>query len=1037
MNPNKITYFAETDARNQRVRFGIKAKDRTKHVYVIGKTGMGKSTLLENMAIQDIQNGEGLAFVDPHGKTAELLLEYVPEERIKDVVYFAPFDMEYPISFNVMEDVGIDKRHLVASGLMSAFKKIWVDAWSARMEYILNNILLALLEYPEATILGVNRMLADKEYRKKVVDNISDVSVKAFWVDEFAKYGDRYMQEAGAAIQNKIGQFISNPLVRNIVGQPKSAFDVRDLMDKQKILIVNLSKGRVGEANANLLGSMLVTKIYLGAMSRADVSESTLNRLPNFYLYVDEFQSFANESFADILSEARKYKLNLTIAHQYIEQMSEEVRAAVFGNVGTMIAFRVGAFDAEVLEKEFAPEFTAEDMVNLGFTQVYLKLMIDGVTSKPFSGTTIPPIERQPVSFKDDCISYTRKTFAKPRKTIEGDIRDWSQTIKPELKAAPKRDFKDNKAISTATTVATATTGGGVIKSVLSKFDSKTRDSDKITTPKSSLDKNDFSSNGLDPDTKKISENPIRAQASPDVTLQGTHKDTLANNYASNHFINNIPQPKINPVSLESLKDKRNVDIKSAQGNKEDLRQALASMLKNKDSGKAISATENEKKSSIISNTQASGRENLIDQKDYSRLSNNNTNRYRKDDFLDTSMKSRRIDTSVYTKDNDRPQFSKNNSDEGQSKQVGFNQGESKNSGTDDDEWVPLRAVNKRSSVEHKDSHPGNKLGDSSSFGATQDQNSTQNNTTSSGSENIIGTQRDEVEYFVRGDNNLQKISTESTVSGAPVHDFDRSSHNSNEKKATIRASLPEVNDERIFENRKGGYKDRVSSNNIRSDFQSINSGGYDRQNVSSVKRESKGELGDSAIVKKSVEVFPIYAKVTKDEAGIDVTKENHDMSVSVTNTDSSNNGRINDFYREKVLQDVEEEKGKGNHSTSHNFSNSQNINSNSTSRDSLRNTGSISKHSVIVGTNTPSSNVSDKSNKNSEHVNSKNRKESISRSRIEKSDDPNLYQYHGDSLINVTVPNSSIAQKRSGVVHEVPEKTLRKMLYVKRPNRL
>jgi len=424
-NPDKITYFGETDARNRRVAFGIKAKDRTRHVYVIGKTGMGKSTALENMAVQDIQSGEGMAFIDPHGKTAELLLEYVPQDRIKDIVYFAPFDTEYPISFNVMEDVGADKRHLVANGLMSAFKKIWVDAWSARMEYILNNILLALLEYPDSTLVGVNRMLSDKAYRKKVVSNITDPSVKAFWVDEFEKYGERYMQEAGAAIQNKVGQFVSNPLVRNIIGQPKSSFDLRKMMDEQKIIIINLSKGRVGEQNANLLGSMLITKIYLSAMSRADVSEGTLKDLPNFYLYVDEFQSFANESFADILSEARKYKLNLTIAHQYIEQMSEEVRAAVFGNVGTMVTFRVGAYDAEVLEKEFFPTFTAEDLVNLGSYQIYLKLMIDGVSSPPFSATTSAPIEKPEISFRHDILENSRSLFAQPRALVEEVIRKW------------------------------------------------------------------------------------------------------------------------------------------------------------------------------------------------------------------------------------------------------------------------------------------------------------------------------------------------------------------------------------------------------------------------------------------------------------------------------------------------------------------------------------------------------------------------------------------------------------------------------------
>ncbi len=426
MDPNAITYFAETDARNKKIKFGIKAKDRLKHVYVIGKTGMGKSTLLENMAIQDIQGGNGMTFIDPHGGTAEKLLDYVPEHRVKDVIYFAPFDINHPIAFNVMEDIGEEKRHLVVSGLMSAFKKLFgEESFSDRMQYILQNTILALLEYPGATMLGINKMLADKEYRNKVIANITDPSVKAYWTKEYAGYTERFAAEAIPAIQNKIGQFTSNPLVRNIIGQEKSSFDFRDIMDKGKIMIINLSKGKVGEGNANLLGSMLITKIYLAAMSRADRDEKELARLPNFYLYVDEFQSFANKSFADILSEARKYKLNLTIAHQYIEQMEEEVRDAVFGNVGTMISFRVGAFDAEVLEKEFAPTFEAADMVNLGFAQIYLKLMIDGVSSQPFSATTMGPIGRPDISFKENVIESSRKQFAHPKAEVEKSIVDW------------------------------------------------------------------------------------------------------------------------------------------------------------------------------------------------------------------------------------------------------------------------------------------------------------------------------------------------------------------------------------------------------------------------------------------------------------------------------------------------------------------------------------------------------------------------------------------------------------------------------------
>lgn len=441
-NPERITYFAATDSRGKRIPFGIKEKDRSKHMYVIGKTGMGKSTLLENMAIQDIRNGEGMAFIDPHGSAVDKLLDYIPKERINDVVYFAPFDMDHPVAFNVMEDVGYDKRHLVVSGLMATFKKIWKDQWSARMEYILSNTLLALLEYPDATLMGVNRMYTDKGYRKKVIENVKDPLVKDFWVKEFATYTDRYTQEATPAIQNKIGQFTSNPLIRNIIGQPKSSFDIRELMDQKKILLINLSKGLVGDTNMQLLGSMLTTRIFLAAMSRADLSAGDIKRLPNFYFYVDEFQNFANETFAEILSEARKYKLNLLIAHQYVEQMEEEVRAAVFGNVGTTISFRVGPFDAEVLETVFSPEFTKEDIVNLGFAQIYLSLMIDGVGSRPFSGVTIPPIEPPQISYRNEILAASRGHFAARREDIEKTIFDELKLLDAEPPEPKEKSVK-------------------------------------------------------------------------------------------------------------------------------------------------------------------------------------------------------------------------------------------------------------------------------------------------------------------------------------------------------------------------------------------------------------------------------------------------------------------------------------------------------------------------------------------------------------------------------------------------------------------
>lgn len=442
-NPERITFFGETDARGRRTRFGIKAKDRNRHMYVIGKTGMGKSTLLENLAIQDIQNGEGLAFIDPHGSSAERLLDYVPAERVRDVLYFAPFDLDYPIGFNIMEDVGYDKRHLVVSGIMSAFHRLFgEEKWSDRMEYILGNTLLALLEYPDATLIDINRMYIDKVFRKKVTEYITDPLVKRFWAEEFVTYTDRYTQEATPAIQNKIGQFTSNPLVRNIIGQAKSSFDLRKIMDERKIFIVNLSKGRMGESNADLIGSLLTTKIYLAAMSRADLPEAQREKLPDFYFYVDEFQSVANDSFADILSEARKYKLALIIAHQYIEQIPETIRPAVFGNVGTTIAFRVGPFDAEVLETIFSPTFMATDLVNLGFVQIYLTLMINGIGSKPFSATTIPLIPQPRLSFRDQIIAHSRKTYAHPRAEVEKEVMSHT---KAEEKPTPSKTTSEVK----------------------------------------------------------------------------------------------------------------------------------------------------------------------------------------------------------------------------------------------------------------------------------------------------------------------------------------------------------------------------------------------------------------------------------------------------------------------------------------------------------------------------------------------------------------------------------------------------------------
>lgn len=445
-----INFFAKTNFRNQERAFGIKTDDRRRHMYVIGKTGMGKSNLLENMAIQDIQNGEGVCVVDPHGEFAEKMIAAVPANRINDVVYFNPADLEFPIAFNILEAVEEDKKNLVASGMMGVFKKIWPDVWSPRMEYILNNTILALLDYPGSTMLGVNRMMSDKDFRKRVYPKIKDPVVKSFWLNEFEKWEDRFRKEAVAAIQNKVGQFLSSPIIRHIVGQPKSTIDMQEIMDQKKILIVNISKGRIGEDAMRLLGGMVVTKIQLAAMSRVNIPEEERK---DFFLYVDEFQNFATESFANILSEARKYRLSLILAHQYINQLifdgNSTVRDAIFGNVGTIISFRVGAEDAEHLEKEFEPVFMMNDIVNLAKYQIYLKLMIDGISGDAFSAETLPPKDLS--ANKENIqktIKVSRERYGRSRKEIEEKIARWSGMFNFE----EFEEEKNNKSVYQNTT---------------------------------------------------------------------------------------------------------------------------------------------------------------------------------------------------------------------------------------------------------------------------------------------------------------------------------------------------------------------------------------------------------------------------------------------------------------------------------------------------------------------------------------------------------------------------------------------------------
>ena len=429
LEPEKdVVYFARTDFRNANRLFGIKRVDRRQHMYVVGKSGTGKTTLLHNMMVQDIMNGEGGCVVDPHGEFVESLLEKIPPNRADDVVYFNPSDSDYFIGFNVLELPDSKYKHLVASGLMGIFTKIWSNVWSARMEYILNNSILALLDTPGSSLLGITRLLVDKEYRGKIIANVKDPVVKAFWVHEYEEWRDQFRNEAIAPIQNKVGQFLSSALVRNIVGQSKSTIDVFEIMNSGKIFLVNLSKGRIGEDNSALLGGMLITKMQLAAMERVRIPE---DERVDFFLYVDEFQNFATDSFANILSEARKYRLDLILAHQYIGQLvtdvSTKVRDAVFGNVGTMIMFRVGAADAEFLEQEFTPEFEIQDMVNLPNRTIYLKLMANGIASRPFSASTLPPFHGPATSSpRDEIVQSSRKRYARPAWIVEKEINEWS-----------------------------------------------------------------------------------------------------------------------------------------------------------------------------------------------------------------------------------------------------------------------------------------------------------------------------------------------------------------------------------------------------------------------------------------------------------------------------------------------------------------------------------------------------------------------------------------------------------------------------------
>ena len=413
-----LTVFAETNFRHLKHKFGIKIADRRYHMYAIGKTGTGKSTMLENMIIDDIREGRGVAVVDPHGDLIKHLLNFVPDERVGEVILFRPSDRLYPIGFNPLENVDPDLKSIVASGVVGIFKKIFGESWGPRLEYILRNTILGLLDYPNATLLGVTKILVDQDFRNRVVEKIQDPVIKDFFINEYDKYDQKFRTEAIAPIQNKVGQFLSSSTIRNIIGQPKSTINLEDIMNQGKILFLDLSVGEIGEDSSSLLGAMIITKIQLAAMRRAILPEE---KRRDFYLYVDEFQNFATESFAVILSEARKYRLNLIMTNQYIAQVPEEVIDAVFGNIGTLISFRVGAPDAAALKQEFAPIFEEVDLVNLDSYHIYVKMSIDGITCPAFSSVTLPPNSTGNQN-QANIIENSRKYYSKRREYVEEKI---------------------------------------------------------------------------------------------------------------------------------------------------------------------------------------------------------------------------------------------------------------------------------------------------------------------------------------------------------------------------------------------------------------------------------------------------------------------------------------------------------------------------------------------------------------------------------------------------------------------------------------
>ena len=426
-----VSAFGITNYHNNFVPFGIRREDRRRHLYIVGKSGVGKSKLLELLVNHDLQAGHGVAVLDPHGDLVDAILRFVPPERVNDVIVFDPADTGFPIAFNPLEKVDPAYKMQLTIGILDIFKKLFGTNWSDRLEHVLRYTILALLDSPDTTVISILKMLSDKNYRQKIVARIEDNVVKSFWVSEFAAWSEKFDADAITPLLNKVGQFVATNMMRNVVGQPLTRFSIRDIMDNRKILLMKVSKGLLGEENSQLMGAMIITKIYQAAMSRADTPEE---QRPDFYFYVDEFQNFATDTFYEIMSEARKYHLNLTIAHQYMGQLSQKIRQTVFGNIGSMISFRVGAEDASVMAEEFSPIFKERDIINLGVREFYIKMSVKGEIREPFSGRTldVPAVTQDNTA---RIIEQSRRKYCRPKAEVEEVLQKWDEAAaKPPSK---------------------------------------------------------------------------------------------------------------------------------------------------------------------------------------------------------------------------------------------------------------------------------------------------------------------------------------------------------------------------------------------------------------------------------------------------------------------------------------------------------------------------------------------------------------------------------------------------------------------------